>query len=148
MRRYSPINISSDDEDANQPCSSKGKGSKKIDGRVKSIEDRLLKLEGAHSSEGNSDQKCRTIVNEIKEEMRCFICKLILSRDLSLLPCCNQLACSTCLSQWAASTTPETTCPLCRADFNGNVQNPTFPRVLFTMLDIIRKYENEGNPEQ
>ena len=86
MQRYSPINISSDDEDANQPCSSKGKGSKKIDGRVKSIEDRLLKLEGAHSSEGNSDQKYCTIVNEIKEEMRCFICKLILSRDCH---CCH-----------------------------------------------------------
>ena len=110
------------------PVHPKGKDRKKIDGHVKSIKDRLLKLGDAHSSEGNSDQKYRTIVNEMKEEMRCFICKLILSRDLSLLPCCNQLACSTCLSQWAASTTPETTCPLCRADFNGNVQNPTFPR--------------------
>ena len=32
MRRYSPINISSDDEDAKQPCSSKEKGSKKLMG--------------------------------------------------------------------------------------------------------------------
>ena len=77
MRRYSPINISSDDEHANQSCSFKRKGSKKIDGRVKSIEEHLIKLEGAHSSEGNSDQKYHTIENEIKKEMPCFICKVV-----------------------------------------------------------------------
>lgn len=143
-RYYSPIHLSSSDDD--KPCTSKGKGSTKIGGRVKLIEDRLAKLEGTNppeASEGNSEVNYCAMIGEIKELFKCFICKSILCHELSLMSCCHQLACSSCLDQWTASNTSEATCPLCRAVFHGNSQSSTLPRSLFLLLDILRKTEME-----
>lgn len=115
---YTPIYVSSSEEEMflQLPCTSKGKGKckgkEKIhdDDRLKSIENRLAKLEKS-SVAGSFTSK---VSDEMKDLLKCAICKSLLSTDLSILFCCSQLSCKQCLQQWINST-ENPTCPLCHA---------------------------------
>ena len=137
---YTPVYISSS-EDEVVPSTSKGKekckGKEKLhsDERLRSIENRLAKLE-------KSPVTTLTANDEMKELLKCVICKSLLSTDLSILSCCSQLSCKQCLQQWInAAENP--TCPLCRSAVNQE-ENYVIPRCLVNILELLGKMENQS----
>ena len=132
--RYSPISLSSsDNEDFDEPCSSKGKGKKiKKMSRFDSLEERISMLEKLSLSQELS-------IKDIEYLFKCCICKCVLKRDCFLLQCCGQLSCDGCIRQWFETSK---TCPLCRAE-DVNDSKPELPRSLLELLDIFSKAEQK-----
>lgn len=54
------------------------------------------------------------IRDELREKFNCFIC-LDLATDPVVIPCCGQIVCSKCLSNWLSSNNGKT-CPYCRQE--------------------------------
>ena len=146
--KLSPVPISSsfsssDDEEVSilscKPSTSKGK-SKKVKGRLVSLEERLSKLEKSRCND-NKEEKLPLI----EELFKCMICKGILKQDCHLLLCCSQLACSDCIAQWT-STNTSPTCPLCRANID-TTNKPPLPRSLCNLLEMLSTIRNETTSE-
>lgn len=143
-RSLSPFVISSSDDGGSYtpPPSTKGKGTKGKGKMItaegsdyKSLEERIRNLESKITKVPSAGTLPVTFCTcqKIKDLFKCFVCSCIVNCDYFLLVCCGNLACSSCISQWAENSS---TCPLCRQSIDPHIK-PPLPRSLVELLQIM-----------
>ena len=69
-------------------------------------------LEKENSEYLNEKRSLQFIIDKVKENMSCIICKSMASFPWAITPCCKILNCKECVDRWLVV---EESCPHCRA---------------------------------